>query len=66
MESESALSIELESALRTIGVRAREIADSAVQCENIAHTAREATLGRAWTRRWLRQQSSSKDKHGAI
>jgi hypothetical protein len=42
IESESALSIELESALRAIGVRAREIADSAVQCENIAHTAREA------------------------
>mgnify|MGYP000894950872 FL=1 len=39
---ESALSIESESALRAIGVRAREIAHSAVQCESIAHTAREA------------------------
>jgi hypothetical protein len=42
LESASALSIESESALRAIGVRAREIAHSAVQCESIAHTAREA------------------------
>ena len=41
MESESVLSIESESALRAIGERAREIADGAAQCENIAHTARE-------------------------
>jgi len=42
LESASALSIESESALRAIGERAREIADSAAQCKSIAHAAREA------------------------